>query len=175
MNTRSRLALVFPLILAACTTPGKLPDRLATANIVTSAGQPAGTATILAEGERLSLALSLARLPAGEHGLHLHAAGLCDGPGFTSAAAHLNPLGRQHGLHNPAGPHLGDLPNVMVDADGSASVTIPLPFSREELATAIFDGDGTAILIHASPDDYRTDPSGNSGARIACGAFIVGK
>jgi Cu-Zn family superoxide dismutase len=116
----------------------------------------------LQEGaEGSTLTIQGAGLPPGDHGLHLHEKGLCEGPAFASAGGHWNPTARKHGRDNPAGAHLGDLPNLGVAAtrNGTASFTLP-PGAR--------DADGTALVIHAKPDDYRTDPSGNSGNRIAC-------
>jgi Cu-Zn family superoxide dismutase len=113
----------------------------------------------------------VAGLSPGAHGIHLHAVGKCEPPGFTSAGGHLNPFAKEHGMENPAGSHLGDLPNLDVSADGTATMSFPLGLSPRALQTQMFDGDGTAIVIHAGPDDYRTDPSGNSGGRVACGVF----
>ena len=94
--------------------------------------------------------------------MHIHQVGRCDGPGFESAGPHWNPTGRQHGRLNPAGRHAGDLGNLQVLADGSVSVEVAGPNA------SVFDADGAALVIHAQKDDERTDPSGNSGARIAC-------
>ena len=103
-------------------------------------------------------------LPPGVHGIHLHDVGLCEGPSFESAGPHWNPTNAQHGRENPDGPHQGDLPNLTVGADGTARLTLAMP-------EGLIDGNGAALVIHADPDDNRTDPSGNSGARIACAAF----
>lgn len=118
-------------------------------------------------------------LPPGVHGLHLHDAGLCEGPSFDSAGPHWNPTHAQHGLQNPQGPHWGDLPNITVGPDGrfAGEVTIEGSFLKESRLKGsgrggpILDANGAALVIHAQPDDNRTDPSGNSGARIACAAF----
>jgi Cu-Zn family superoxide dismutase len=101
----------------------------------------------------------------GRKGLHVHATGRCDPPGFTSAGPHWNPAGRKHGLANSAGPHAGDLPNVPVAANGALRETVVL--SGANLA-ALRDADGSALVLHAGEDDNVTDPSGNSGDRIAC-------
>jgi Cu-Zn family superoxide dismutase len=101
----------------------------------------------------------------GRKGLHVHATGRCDPPGFTSAGPHWNPAGRKHGLANSAGPHAGDLPNVPVAANGTLRETVVL--SGANLA-ALRDADGSALVLHAGEDDNVTDPSGNSGDRIAC-------
>ena len=95
----------------------------------------------------------------------MHSVGRCDPPDFASAGAHWNPAGKQHGLNNPAGPHAGDLPNVEVAANGVLGATVTLPGAT---MVSLLDADGAALVIHASADDYVTDPSGNSGARIAC-------
>ena len=117
----------------------------------------------------LTMVVSGKGMPAGVHGIHLHEKGLCDGPKFTSAGAHWNPAGTQHGRDNPRGPHLGDLANLEVTAtgDATASFTIPGAAMREGSAS-IADADGTAIVVHAKADNYKTDPSGDSGDRIAC-------
>ncbi len=117
-------------------------------------------------------------LPPGVHGMHLHTVGRCEGPGFESAGPHWNPTNAQHGLQNPQGPHYGDLPNITVGEDGRFQGTVTISNSyfdetrmRRGPAEPILDADGSALVIHADPDDERTDPSGNSGARIACAAF----
>jgi Cu-Zn family superoxide dismutase len=112
-----------------------------------------------------------AGLPAGHYGVHLHAVGRCEGPAFASAGAHWNPAGRQHGSLNPAGHHLGDLPNLDVDQYGAGRLEFAIVGASLSGAEGLFDADGTSLVIHAAPDDYRTDPSGNSGARIACGVL----
>ncbi len=91
--------------------------------------------------------------------------------GNASAGGHLNPHGKQHGMENPQGSHLGDLPNLSIGADGKGSFSVPLNGSPAEIEALLFDADGTALVVHAKPDDYRTDPSGNSGPRIACGVL----
>jgi len=108
-------------------------------------------------------------LPPGAHGAHIHAVGRCDPPDFTSAGPHWNPTGRQHGTQNPHGPHLGDLPNLAVGSDGRGALELDLPnVWMRRGAAPVLDADGAAFVIHATADDLRTDPSGNSGARIAC-------
>lgn len=121
--------------------------------------------------EGVEVRVQAAGLPQGEYGVHIHAVGRCDAPGFESAGAHWNPAARQHGKLNPQGHHLGDLDNLVVDAEGGR-----LEFSVRGATLhggehPIVDADGASVVIHANPDDYRTDPSGNSGARIACGVL----
>ncbi|MCB2074525.1 MAG: superoxide dismutase family protein [Novosphingobium sp.] len=157
-------------LLSSCTTVSEPADStLAGATLLSGDGSGRGTATLSATGDTVTLTVDANGLPAGQHGTHLHAVGNCTRPDFKSAGGHLNPAGRQHGLENPAGSHLGDLPNLSIDDSGSGTLTIRLEGSWAELEPALFDDDGTAVVIHADPDDYRTDPSGNAGPRLACG------
>ncbi len=163
------------LALAGCSTVADLPaERIGSATIVRADGTPAGTAQLLASGDRVTLAVVATGLGTGVHGLHLHTVGACARPDFASAGGHLNPLGRQHGSANPAGSHAGDLPNLTIQPGGTGSLTADLMGTREQVRGWLFDADGTAIVVHADPDDYRTDPTGNSGARIACGVIRPG-
>lgn len=146
-------------------------QRFATADLIDTTGKSVGSATITATGDSHMLQLNVSGIEAGEHGMHLHAVGSCDTPDFTSAGSHLNPHDKQHGRDNPQGSHLGDLPNITAGADGNATISAPLNAPRAELEQYIFDTDGTAIVVHATADDYRTDPTGNSGGRIACGVL----
>jgi Cu-Zn family superoxide dismutase len=102
----------------------------------------------------------------------VHGVGRCDGPDFTSAGPHWNPAGKKHGMNNPEGPHAGDLPNIEVAANGTVVATLTLPgaslFAPPSAPGALLDADGASLVIHAAADDYLTDPSGNSGPRIAC-------
>ena len=175
---KARLALpaailFLPLTIGAtAATPPSIRTPLAIADIKASDGKAVGHAVVTeVEGGRMALQLTLNDIPEGAHGLHFHTTGKCDAPDFTSAGGHLNPAMHQHGKDNPAGPHLGDLPNIAATKDGLVKVSLPLTGSRAELAHALMDGDGTALVVHAAADDYKTDPSGNSGARIACGVF----
>jgi Cu-Zn family superoxide dismutase len=172
----SRLIIGTAVLLGACqTVPRASIPVMATASLVSPTGATVGTATITAPSNAMpTLTVSVAGLPAGAHGLHLHAVGKCDGPSFSSADGHLNPDGHQHGTLNPAGSHLGDVPNLMVGSDGTGALKQTLRVTAATLRGQLLDGDGTAIVVHAGADDYRTDPSGNSGARIACGIFLPG-
>ncbi len=143
--------------------------------LLNAQGDTVGTAVLRETGEGVQIALSVRGLPPGEKGFHVHQVGRCDAPTFESAGPHFAPQGRQHGFENPAGPHAGDLRNVNVGSDGTAQQE----FTAENLTLAdgpnsLFDADGTSLVIHAQPDDYRTDPSGNSGDRIACGVITRG-
>jgi len=108
---------------------------------------------------------------AGPHGIHIHMVGACT-PDFAAAGSHFNPTAMQHGLDNPAGPHAGDLPNLEIDADGNGAFEATTDLITLEAGDhSVFDSDGSALVIHADPDDMMTDPSGNSGDRIACGVI----
>lgn len=163
--------MVTAMLVATTADARPLPKPLAKASLVHSDGSPAGKVTLAKRDGHLLLLVDLTGLKPGEHGLHFHAVGTCEGPSFTSAGSHLNPEGHQHGLLNPMGSHLGDLPNFVADAQGNARTQIDLDQLPEKLMPQIFDADGTALVVHASTDDYKTDPSGNSGGRIACGVL----
>lgn len=172
MKRALTFALPVAAALAGCQTIDELPtDRVGQATLRLANGLPGGTAQLLASGSQVNISIAVAGLSPGVHGVHLHMTGACDAPDFTTAGGHLNPGGHMHGTSNPAGPHLGDLPNITAGAAGSGTVSATLPGPREEVLAQIFDADGTAVVVHASADDYRTDPSGNSGARIACGVL----
>jgi Cu-Zn family superoxide dismutase len=116
--------------------------------------------------------LKLHDLPPGVHGIHIHSVGKCTPPPFDSAGPHWNPSKAQHGMKNPKGPHAGDLPNITIPADGKLETQVVITGMQEwNTKEGLMDGDGSALVIHAGPDDYMTDPAGNSGARIACAAI----
>jgi Cu-Zn family superoxide dismutase len=133
--------------------------------LVNSAGQSIGTVRAWQTAGGVSFRISASGLPHGLHGVHVHAVGRCDPPDFKTAGAHWNPAGKQHGMNNPGGPHAGDLPNVEAAANGVLNATVTLAGAS---MASLLDADGAALVVHAAADDYKTDPSGNSGARIAC-------
>jgi len=170
---RRFILLCATALLSACATTGvKNAPPIATANLTGPDGSSRGTARITASGNVLTLELDGVALSPGTHGAHLHAVGRCDPPAFASAGPHLNPGSKQHGSMNPQGKHLGDLPNLTIDADGTGTFSVPLDGTPSAIEAALFDADGTAIVVHATADDYLTDPSGNSGSRIACGVLV---
>ncbi len=133
--------------------------------LVNSSGQTIGTVRAWQTAGGVSFRINAAGLPHGVHGIHVHPIGRCDPPDFASAGTHWNPAGRQHGLNNRQGPHAGDLPNVTVAANGVLQATVVLPHAT---LAELLDADGASILIHANADDYVSQPSGNSGPKIAC-------
>lgn len=140
----------------------------ASATLHDAQGQELGTLTLRETGQGILVEGQLSGLPEGQHGIHLHAVDRCDAP-FESAGPHWNPTNRRHGTQNPQGPHAGDLPNISATGDGIADVRGTTPGGRLAGAGGLLDADGAAIVVHERADDNRTDPSGNSGARIACG------
>jgi superoxide dismutase, Cu-Zn family len=136
-------------------------------------GKAIGKAELTEGVNGVQVKVEAASLTPGEHGLHFHQIGKCDAPDFKSAGDHFNPQGKKHGTANPEGPHAGDLPNLVVGTDGKAAVTVTtkLVTLAAGKPNSLLKTGGTALVIHEKADDYKTDPSGNSGARIACGVI----
>lgn len=132
-----------------------------------------GTGTLIETPHGLLIQAKLTGLPPGPHGFHIHEVGTCDGgDNFKSAGGHYAPNANKHGYMSDNGPHAGDLPNQTVAADGSMLVEVFAPDLRlTEGEAAVLDSDGSAIVIHATADDYRSQPSGASGDRLACGVI----
>lgn len=147
---------------------GTMRTVAASATIRDAAGRSLGTLTLTEGAQGVTLSGRLVGLPPGPHAIHIHGTGWCEPP-FASAGAHWNPTSRQHGTQNPQGPHFGDLPNLAVATDSTVTVQATTPGGALRGSNSLFDADSAAVIVHVQPDDYRTDPAGNAGDRIACG------
>jgi Cu-Zn family superoxide dismutase len=169
---RNALIIGPALLLSVWGCNGSPSPAPVESSIHTADGTAVGSVTLRPHGEGIQVHVRVAGLPQGDHGMHLHAVALCEPPAFQSAGAHLNPEGKQHGHLNPQGPHLGDLGNLTVGADGRGDTTVDVVGAEAKAGIPSFLGTaGVALVIHADRDDERTDPTGNSGARIACAAI----
>jgi len=171
-----RLPIAFAacMLTAACTAPSGGPagtpgdSPLLRGTLHDGSGAERGTVEMRPHGAMLHVRVTANGLAPGMHGMHVHAVGSCVAPAFTSAGPHWNPDMKQHGHANPMGPHRGDLPQLNVSAKGRGTAEFDLPASAADIA----DADGSALVIHAAADDERTDPAGNSGARLLCAEII---
>lgn len=152
-------------------------QHTAKADLKTADGKSAGTATLEETPHGVIVKAKLENLPPGAHAFHIHEKGACDGAEkFKSAGGHFNPAKHKHGIANDKGPHAGDLPNVVVPDSGQAEVEF---FAtgvtlKQSGKTSLFHEGGTALVVHAKGDDYKTDPTGEAGDRIACGVVTKG-
>ena len=163
-------ALPFLLVLAIPLSAVAAPAAKAT--LANAEGKEVGTATFTPARGGVKVHVVASGLTPGKHGIHLHAVGKCEPPDFKSAGGHFNPAGKQHGLHNPRGAHAGDLPNLTVGKNGKATGNFTAKGATlGEGEGSLFGPEGAALVIHAAPDDEKTDPAGNSGDRIACGVI----
>lgn len=159
--------LIIILLLAGCQSDAETNRNV---DIYNSDGDMIGTAGFSEQPDGVQIKLKLEALEPGFHGIHVHEYPNCEGPDFTTAGNHFNPEGKQHGLMHPKGPHLGDLPNI--EADGGGLVEAELMLAGATLLegkNSLLQGEGTSLIIDESQDDGVSQPSGNSGVRIACG------
>ena len=166
--TWRHLCLAASIAVMALASPALAADK-ASAVLKDAQGNEVGSATLTALPNGVLIGLDLTAIPAGEHALHIHAVGACEPPDFKSAGGHFNPEEDKHGLMNPAGPHAGDMPNIEVPDSGKLKIEVLNQMVH--LGDGLLDQDGSALVIHAGADDYKTDPAGNAGDRIACGVI----
>jgi Cu-Zn family superoxide dismutase len=156
------------LLLASLALPAAA--QTARANLKDANGKDVGSATLTQTPGGVLIAVSLKGLRAGEHAFHVHAVSKCEPP-FTSAGAHFNPGNKKHGLMAAEGHHAGDMPNLHIPASGELAIEVlnsAISLEKDK-PNSVFDADGSALVIHANKDDYKTDPTGEAGGRIACG------
>jgi Cu-Zn family superoxide dismutase len=168
------VAVVALLMTTGITHAQKAPKSVLV-QMETSAGQDAGKALLINESHGVKFEVEFKSLDPGTHGIHVHQVAKCDTPDFKSAGGHFNPGGKQHGMQNPQGHHAGDLPNIVVGDDGMVKTSF---FSKDltldpSKPNSVFANGGTSLMIHSGPDDMKTDPSGNSGSRAACGLITM--
>jgi Cu-Zn family superoxide dismutase len=160
-------AVMMSVAMAAVLAQGA-PDQ-AKAELKNAEGQSVGTVTLTDTPHGVLMHVVLTNAPEGVHAFHLHTTGKCEAP-FTTAGGHFNPTNKQHGVENPMGMHAGDMPNITVPAGGKLTFDIIDPdVTLKAGANSLMDADGSAVVLHAAADDYKGDPAGNAGARIACG------
>jgi Cu-Zn family superoxide dismutase len=167
-----RHLLLAPALLWAATACGQAMPAAARADFVNAKGEKIGTATLAPVQGGVRIEFNVSQLPPGMHALHIHTTGRCEGPDFMSAGGHFNPGMKQHGKDNPMGAHAGDLPNFVVDAQGRGQGTVTaMGVTLGNGDNSLFHTGGTALMVHAAADDYKTDPTGNAGGRLACGVI----
>ena len=170
-------ALPVVMAVSACATGSSQPSAapMASAKLAAADGSARGMATVTQASDGLHVVVKAQGLTPGIHAVHIHTTGQCNGPDFASAGGHWNPTARKHGMNNPAGMHMGDMPNMTVGPDGTGAIEYHVMGGTINGGTTpLLDADGAAIVVHAQPDDNVSDPAGNAGGRVACGVLAAG-
>ena len=167
-----RLLSLSLLGVAAMALPAQSQAQTAKAALKDAQGKDVGEVQLVQVTNGVLIRMALKGAPAGERAFHIHAVGKCEAP-FTSAGPHFNPAGHKHGLEAKEGSHAGDMPNLHVPASGELVIEVanPMVTLAKGQPNSLFDADGSAIVIHAGKDDYKSDPAGNAGDRIICGVI----
>ena len=177
MARKNILGVLILAPVVACLQPAlaqSAPVKRKVVALKDSKGSEVGTVTILSKASGVEVKLNLKGLPPGVHAVHFHQKPLCEAPDFKSAGGHFNPSGKQHGFDNPQGHHAGDMMNFTVKENGTAHASVKntdVVLGTGSEADSLLANGGSSIMIHAKADDYKTDPAGNSGDRIACGTI----
>jgi superoxide dismutase, Cu-Zn family len=166
MRHRTGFATLLIAILAFA-TPVVAADKVS-APLKDPDGKEVGAVTVTEVPTGVLLTVDLNGYSAGDHALHIHAVGKCEGPKFESAGPHFNPENKEHGLKNPKGPHAGDMPNIHVPKSGKLKIEVLNQMVSLSGTNALLDDDGSAVVIHEGADDYVSDPAGHAGNRLAC-------
>ena len=173
MSKHARVVVASALVVLVGLAGCQNVRAIAEAPLRDSTGAEVGRAVLREFGSGVEIALDVRGLKPGLHGFHLHRTGECKPPDFGTAGGHLNPFEHEHGRLNPKGSHQGDLPNLEISPAGTGSLTVMVSgVTLTEGPQSLLDDDGSSLVIHADPDDERTDPSGNSGRRIVCGSIL---
>jgi superoxide dismutase, Cu-Zn family len=163
---------IFCMVVVGCFVAMSAQAQVAKATLKDATGKEVGQAELVQTPQGVLVKLSLKGAVAGDHAFHVHAVGKCEPP-FTSAGGHFNPGAKKHGIEAAEGAHAGDMPNLHIPASGELVVEIANPMISlvKGQPNSVFDADGSALVIHAAADDYKSDPTGNAGDRIACGVI----
>ena len=173
MANKLEIIALAAILFFSIYTANAYAQNQARADIKNAEGKSVGSASLRETKDGVLMTVNIKGLPQGLHAIHVHSVGKCEGPAFTSAGPHFNPINKKHGLKNTAGPHAGDLPDMYLEKNGTGRYEVLIDsMTLGSGETSIFDADGSTIIIHVTADDNITDPTGASGDRVACGVIV---